>query len=196
MGVILMKDSKKDLFLDFDNTIANSLKRIVEMYNEDYISYPDFKKADWRKVRIWNFGDQCHLLTNNVIERYFGEKRFFDGLELYENAKEAIERLSELYTIKIVSMGNSDNLKYKGQYILNNLNGISEYIPINFKDADNKEHIDMSDGIFIDDNTKYLNSSNAKVKIVYGELYEWNKDWNGLRFQNWIKLENYLTKLY
>lgn len=32
---------------------------------------------------------------------------------------------------------------------------------------------------------KYLSATNAKKKICFGKVYEWNKGWDGLRCANW-----------
>ena len=71
----------------------------------------------------------------------------------------------------------------------------AEYIGVNFKEYDDKSHIDMSDGIYVDDNMKNLNT-NAIENICFGDLYEWNKCWNGKRCFNWTDLENYIKEVY
>ena len=65
---------------------------------------------------------------------------------------------------------------------------------MNFKEYDDKSHIDMSGGVYIDDNMKNLNT-NAKENICFGSIYEWNKDWEGKRCFNWYEVEKYLEKL-
>ena len=57
-----------------------------------------------------------------------------------------------------------------------------------------KSSVDMSDGIMIDDHPDMLNSSNAAVKICFGE-YGWNKDWEGLRAKNWKEAYKILEDL-
>lgn len=39
---------------------------------------------------------------------------------------------------------------------------------------------------------KNLVTSNAKLKILYGDLYDWNKDWNGIRKWNWYEVYDFL----
>ena len=57
---------------------------------------------------------------------------------------------------------------------------------------DDKSCIDMGDGILIDDSAKNLEQSNASLKICFGDIYEWNKTWNGIRLKNWMDIRNYL----
>ena len=55
----------------------------------------------------------------------------------------------------------------------------------------------MSGGILIDDSANNLITSNADVKkICYGDIYEWNKDWEGKRCWNWYEVREYLISLY
>jgi len=46
----------------------------------------------------------------------------------------------------------------------------------------------MSDGIIIDDHGNNLITSNADTKICFGEIKEWNEDWEGLMASNWKEL--------
>lgn len=49
----------------------------------------------------------------------------------------------------------------------------------------NKSHIDMSGSLFIDDSAHNLETSNAEIKICFGEIYPWNKNWDGKHYWNW-----------
>ena len=58
-----------------------------------------------------------------------------------------------------------------------------------------KSHIDMSDGIFIDDSVNNLETSNAAIKICFGDEYPWNEKWKGIRCANWHEVENYIERM-
>ena len=103
----------------------------------------------------------------------------------------AINELSEYYTIKIVSHGYSPNLKQKEKWIEKKFPDV-EFIGVNLKEHSDKSHIDMSDGLFIDDSAINLVTSNAKETICFGRTYSWNKDWTGKRLQNWAEIRQYL----
>ena len=94
----------KKLFIDFDGTLTDSVKKICEMYNFDYKNHPDFIPAKDYLVNEWNFADQCPLIDKDKLEDYFCQKRFFINLEFLENAKEIVDKLSKHYDIYIVSM--------------------------------------------------------------------------------------------
>lgn len=55
-----------------------------------------------------------------------------------------------------------------------------------------KSHIDMSDGILIDDPVRMLETSNAQEKYCFGDIYSWNKDWAGKRLMNWTDIAHLL----
>lgn len=104
-----------------------------------------------------------------------------------DNAKEVLNRLKNKYEIMIVSMGVQPNLFGKEIWIKDNLL-FAKFIGIDMKKYKDKSSIDMSDGILIDDEQRYLDNSNANIKICFGDEYKWNEAWKGIRCfigQNW-----------
>lgn len=186
--------NKRKLFIDYDSTIVNSIKRICQMYNDEYVFHPKFKPAMWQFVETWDFKDQCPLALEGLITYYFNREDFFnENLEYMENAKEIIEKLSTKYDIYVPSLGYRDNLYYKEIWLKENLPFV-KFIGCNFDDVDDKKHIDMSNGILIDDCAKNLITSDAEVKICYGDTYDWNKNWDGIRKWNWYEIYNFLME--
>lgn len=54
--------SRPKLFLDFDNTIVDTIAAVVSLYNEDYASHEDFVQVDPKDVTSWEF-IECNLAT-------------------------------------------------------------------------------------------------------------------------------------
>ena len=107
-------------------------------------------------------------------------------------AKEILDELKDNYDITIVSSGYSPNLRAKEIWIRKNL-PYCDFIGVNLKEYKDKSHVDMSsDVIFIDDSANNLITSNAKLKICFGDKYPWNKDWTGIRCANWNDVHNFL----
>lgn len=106
-------------------------------------------------------------------------------------ALESINKLKEKYDITIVSMGYAPNLKLKEHFIEKYLQGCS-FIGVDYKKYSNKAHVDMSDGIFVDDSFDILINSNAKTKICFGDTYIFNQAWKGIKLVNWTDVCNYL----
>ena len=183
---------KPKLFIDYDNSITNSTKAIVDLYNEDFKYYKKYEYVHWTDIRTWDFLE-CNCAKPEYINTYFNQQRFFDIVEFIDNAEEVLNKLKDKYEIIIVSMGYSPNLRAKEYWIKEHI-PYAKFIGTNFKKHEDKSHIDMSDGIFIDDNTKYLNT-NAKYQICFGDIYNWNENWEGKRCFNWYEIEKYLEEL-
>ena len=110
-------------------------------------------------------------------------------------AESTLMELSQYYDIKIVSHGFSPNLKQKEIWIKKRL-PYAEFIGVNLKKYTDKSHVDMSDGVFIDDNMKNLITSNASENVCFGRICGWNKDWEGIRLNDWLAVKQYfISKL-
>lgn len=178
------------LYIDFDGTIVNTIAAITTLYNEDFKYYKRFVPIKWWEVNTWDF-KECNFATKEDINTYFNQPRFFDRLTYMDWAEEILEELENEYDITIVSMGSYANLIGKRQWVFDNL-PFCKFIGIDFNEYDDKSHIDMSDGIFIDDSSNNLRLSNATINICFGDEYEWNKDWDGFRCKNWNDVRKFL----
>lgn len=185
-----MKKEFDTVYLDFDGVICDTIKAIVDLYNEDFQYYKKFKKINDYDINTWDF-KECTCTSSEYINTYFNQPRFFRTLRFMPWAYEVIEDLRKEYNIKIVSHGYSPNLLQKEKWINNCLPGI-EFIGVNWKTHSDKSHIDMSDGVFLDDSAKNLMTSNAKETICFGDIYSWNDWWEGKRLNNWIDVREYL----
>lgn len=175
------------LYFDFDGTIVNTIKAITLLYNEDFQYYKKFKPINWYDINTLDF-KECNCATPEYINTYFNQQRFFDRLTYMDWAKETLDELKERYEITIVSAGYSPNLRVKEEWIKENL-PYCKFVGVNLKEHKDKSYIDMSDGIFFDDSSANLRTSNALINICFGDVYAWNEDWEGLRCKNWIDIK-------
>lgn len=181
---------KRICFIDMDCTVFNTVKCITELYDEDFKYYSDYKKIPWQEVVTWEFSE-LSAAPDKYIDYYFNQKRFFDKVEMYPNAKEVIDKLNNKYNIVFVSHGYSPNLRLKQEWVKEHF-PYAEFIGVNLKHCKDKSIVDMKNGIFIDDTPKNLESSNADIKICYGD-YEWNKDCKTyIHANNWKVIEDLL----
>lgn len=169
--------NKPTVFIDLDGVVLNTIKCIVNLYNEDFKYYPKYEKVDWTDVDSWDF-TELKAAKPEYINHYFNQKRFFDNVEMFESAKKVIDKLSEKYNIKFVSLGYAPNLLLKDEWVKDNF-PYAEFIGVDMKYYKDKSHIDMSgDGnVFIDDRSDNLETSNVPIKICFGDCYDWNTDW-------------------
>ena len=180
----------KKLFIDYDGCVINTIAAICSLYNEDFKYYKNFEPIKWWEVNTWDF-TECKCTTPEYINTYFNQPRFFAGVTYMDWAKEILDELKDDFNITIVSSGYSPNLKAKEIWIKENL-PYCDFIGVNLREYKDKSHIDMSDGIFIDDSAQNLKTSNALLNICFGDIYEWNKDWNGFRCKNWNEIKKIL----
>ena len=93
--------NEKILYLDVDNTICNSTKRFVEIYNQEYN-----QQADWTKCYKWDLSDICPLVKDS--ELYFAREDFYnDKLELIDNHVKGIIAILYLqgYDVHFITIG-------------------------------------------------------------------------------------------
>lgn len=182
------------IYCDFDGVIVQTTKRIVEMYNEDFMYYKNFEKVDAAEVNTWAFSE-LKLADKKTIDHYFNRFRFFKGLELMPDAKETMQKLTEEgHEIIVVTMGYSPNLKGKKIWLQENLPFV-DFLGCNYKQYPDKSHIDMSDGVFIDDSYSNLKTTNSPMPILFGESFEWNYDWKGIQKKNWKEMYEFLQEV-
>lgn len=191
----------KKLFLDFDNTIVNSTKAFVEVHNLICGKRYMFNKESipqWELVKRYDFTDQIPDLNSITKHAIFDSVDFYDRLEFYDNAKEIIEELSSKVEVQVVSMSTYQSLVHKGRKLEIDLPKV-KFQPIIYSHYKDKSHIDMRNGIFIDDVTKNLYTSSADKNICFkyqGITQDVNEDWKGEALTAWDeKTYKYLKEL-
>jgi len=181
--------NKFKFFLDFDNSIVDSIKQYCKVYNTIYRYYPSYKPADYTKVTQYNMKDQCPLVYD--LLEIFQHELFFRDLEfINENTYEVLEKLGRKYQLIVVSVGTPLNLALKSIWLSEKLPFIKDYVLL-FNDGCkmDKSVCNMEDGIFLDDVESNLKSSNAKDKVLFGKRFEWNKGWDGNWCLDWSQVE-------
>lgn len=178
-----MDKNKIKVYIDYDGTIVNTIRCIVELYKEDFCAYSDYENIDWSEINSWGF-NELKAATPEYINHYFNQPRFFNKVSWMPWAKETLDKINKIADITIVSGGYSPNLRLKEKWVEHHM-PYAKFIGVNFKQYSDKSHIDMSDGIFIDDDIKNLSTSNASINICFGDVYPWNEEWDGIRCANW-----------
>lgn len=182
------------IFIDLDGVVFDTIAKIVDLYNTDYVYYKDFKVVLPSDIKTWDF-NELTLETKENIDKYFNQPRFFMDLPLMKSAKWIINKLHNNLGFKIIfcSSGSYPNLQLKKIWIEKYFS-YADFIPVEMSMYADKSHIDMADSYLIDDCSKNLYTSNAKNKICFGDIYPWNEDWNGIRVNNWVELFGYIRK--
>lgn len=190
----MLNNKKPTLYIDFDNTLVNSIKKIVELWQRKYNGTSRYKPIHWTEIETYDFKELN--VSKDEIKEFFNTKEFFQKLEFCDNAEVIIKFLYEQgFKIVFVSMGQPENLALKKEWLSkHNILKNTEFIGIDINNYKDKSHIDMSDGILIDDEIRYLETSNAVKKVCFGDEYEWNRDWLGKRCWNWYEVYDFIAK--
>lgn len=187
---------KRKFFIDFDNTIIDTIQAYVDTYNELYCNHPQFKTAESHLVNQYNMKDQCDLIEN-VLD-IFEHPLFFKFAELInENTFEVLEKLNCKYQLIVCSIGTPINISRKALYLKNKLPFIKDYILISNPTCKmNKSLVNMQNSLFLDDIPSNLFSSNANEEDLYlfGKRYSWNDEnlWRDNWLKNWSEVEEML----
>lgn len=179
--------------IDLDGVVFNTIKKICQLYNEDFQYYVNYTEILPEYIRTWDF-DEMVCASREYIDQYFCQPRFFENLDLMPCAKWIIRKLSDDFEINFVSSGRIPNLKlkeiWKQQFF-----PYARLIGVDIENHQDKSHIDLRDAIFIDDSANNLQTSNALYKICFGEVLPWNENWEGLRYQTWVEVYGGIKKI-
>lgn len=179
---------KRRLFLDLDNTLWSYTKAFCDTYNQ---IYPNKESLDWMKVRKYNFSCVAPTMTQEEKWNVMGHPLLSKKLKenYYDDVVKIVNEIAEETDVTIVSLCGANTVQRKLEEIKRTFPKVG-FIPIiygtNLKM--DKSHINMANGIFLDDRSDMLRQSNADFKIVVDYMdnaVEWNSDWDGKKFTRW-----------
>lgn len=159
------------IYVDFDNTIVESHKRIIELLNKRYnLSKTEEDLIDWGYRSIASITEEEKLSL-------FEENDFFSGLEFKDGFLDVLNKHYNSNEFIIATKGTPKNLEKKIAWIKKNIPYDIKVIGIT-NDNFSKKQVDMSEGIQIDD-CSYALDTNAKIKILYkgGNNFGWQQDY-------------------
>lgn len=183
-----------NIFLDFDDTIVESINNVIRIANKRYN-----RNIQVSDIHHWDFTNLYDGIPSDDIIHIFGEQEFFDTLRFKRGAILTLQKFSKRNFLNIVScVINYDAMMLKYHWINQHLNNMN--IPVGFMGIPphkDKSIIDMSDGIAIDDNAQYLDVTNAKYKILFDNQNDMdvNKHWIGNRVYSWYELDDVLSNI-
>ena len=182
-----------NIFLDFDDTLTDSIENVVRIANKRYN-----KTANHKELSRWDFSDLYPDIKHEELTAIFGEKEFFDTLKLKNDVIKSLTGLCRSNNIIIVSKVTLKAMKPKALWIKNNLSDIGikvQFIGVLLDKS--KGVVDMADGIVVDDNVKFLEETNAKYKIYFNNQrkFDETQQWGGLTVYNWKELYKLLKDI-
>ena len=175
----------RKIFINIDGVVLDVIRTIVRLYNEDHEYYKDFSPINYKTITSWEF-KELSLEPLDYITNYMNNPRFFDKVEMIDSARWIIGRLFELqdYDIVFYSKGSYPNNILKKIWVL-------KYFPyVDFVYED--ELIDMENCYCIDIISDNLRKCNAATKICFGNIFDKNTDWDGIRLETWSDIYEYI----
>ena len=157
------------IFLDFDDTMVDSSKVIVELLNRRFGTHEDVAN-----LNTWNYTNLFPTIKGIEIEELFDSAEFFELLEWKEGAADFINKFHDIITI--VSKGNEMNLYRKEMWIRKTFPDI-KFIGIEPDVSKSTVEMGMGDCI-IDDHAENLIHSTAQMRIMFESFkhVEWNEE--------------------
>ncbi len=163
------------IFLDFDDTMVDSSKVIVELLNRRFGTHEDVAN-----LNTWNYTNLFPTIKGIEIEELFDSAEFFELLEWKEGAVDFINKFHDIITI--VSKGNEMNLYRKELWIRETFPNIKF---IGLESDVSKSSIDMGKGdCIIDDCADNLLDVKAEHRIMFESFkhVEWNEKFYNYKY--------------
>ncbi len=171
---------KRDIVIDFDDTLVKSSEQIIRMLNEKYgIDKSIEDLSDWSYRNIY------HGITETELSEMFASPDFFTGVKYNTGVVDFLKYAQDKYRIIVCSKGTKANLELKeiwciAMFAALDLEG--EFIGIEIGDVFDstldKSGFDFSNTLFaVDDNTNALMSMNSPCKFLLKNYHDqyWNK---------------------
>ena len=193
-------NDKKIIVIDFDNTIVDSIEILGTIYNIYHnTNYKINSYCDWVFEDL--FID--YKVKKNELDKlytYFDSELFYydNVLKFIDNAVEVINELSLKYNIVICSNQNvvraERTKKLIDKYFNNNVYfaRCTSFDKGTMFKSNNINNVWMT----IDDKLECLDSMKDITEhlICFGN-YKWNTYWNGIKFNNWNYIKEYIKTL-
>ena len=197
-----MKD--KNIVIDFDSTIINTPKTLINIHNKLYPSQQYIYKKNMERKIDWNFYPLIKTKEElKELFKLFDHPDFYKHVEVFPKAIETINKLAETNNVYICSK----HMESRKPLTLAWINKVMPKVKVIFVDnfSDKGETFkDIKVDIVIDDRIDCLSSFNDSIfKILFGG-YKWNKfddfseeEKEGIvaRVFGWIDVK-YILKLY
>lgn len=165
------------IYLDFDNTIVESNKRIIDILNNKY----KISKSE-KDLNDYNYNSIYPITVEEKLSMFESDE-FYSGLEFKPGVLDVLKKYADIYKIIIVSKGTPLNLEKKEKWIRQNIP--FEFPFIGLSGQSFRKKVDMEGAIQIDDTFKCL-ETNASLKILY-------KNFNNFPWQQPECDEEYFT---
>ena len=157
--------SKQTIYWDVDDVILNTSEVVIDIINRRYLDEDQYKtfedRKDWGLKSIWRG------MNKQIAKEIFESDDFWNSVKVKEEFKKVFDSIGDKYEHKLVTKGTECNHDRKQQFLINDTymkDKQWDYICVG--DDEDKNIVNMSNGIFIDDKLENLVVTNARIKIL------------------------------
>ena len=156
---------KQVIYWDVDDVILNTSEVAIDIINRRYLDEDQYKtfedRKDWGLKSIWRG------MNKQIAKEIFESDDFWNSVKVKEEFKKVFDSIGDKYEHKLVTKGTECNHDRKQQFLINDTymkDKQWDYICVG--DDEDKNIVNMSNGIFIDDKLENLVVTNARIKIL------------------------------
>lgn len=181
-----------DVYIDFDNTIAESNQKIIDILNKMY----NLEKTE-EDLKDFGFKSIAPI-TNDEKMSLFESDEFFENLKLKDGVLNVIDKHRNNFNFIVTTIGSEKNLSKKREWLKEQIPFELDFVGI-VNDRLSKKMICMKKGIQVDD-CMFSLDTNAKVKILYksNNNFPWQKGYinkDVIVVNNWSEIDEILDFL-
>lgn len=189
--------SKPTLYVDCDDTVLESSETVIKILNK---RYGLDKTID--DLRDWNYKSIVKGLSQEELYEIYESDEFWDDIRFKLGFLSFFNENCSKYDWVFVSLGTEENLKRKRELIFRTFPpvvGIDvKFVGLDVSNGFSKKEVDMRGGIFIDDNMRCFEGTNAACNILVksDRPHYWNEAApcfdNLYEVNNWDDIETVL----
>lgn len=181
-----------DVYIDFDNTIAESNQKIIDILNKMY----NLEKTE-EDLKDFGFKSIAPI-TNDEKMSLFESDEFFENLKLKDGVLNVINKHRNNFNFIVTTIGSEKNLSKKREWLKEQIPFELDFVGI-VNDRLSKKMICMKKGVQVDD-CMFSLDTNAKVKILYksNNNFPWQKGYINkdiIVVNNWSEIDEILDFL-
>lgn len=177
------KGTNSIIFIDIDDTICDTRKAVLDIYN----ILTDSKSVDTYESK--RYVDFCPMWSDAEIGNLFkfGAKDIYQKAEVIPGAKEGIAKLISLgFDIRLVSLNYAESVAYKQEWVNNNFPMLKDKLYIGTCVGGNK---DIFKGYaIIDDDIKNIKTNSSQYPILLDVHGVYKNELYAHKYSSWKDL--------
>ena len=187
----------KKIFVGFNNTVVDTNKTLVEIYNSIYS-----ESVDVNAIKRFDLTDGCTYLGERFngdvwkdVATIFTSDEFWSKLEVLKGVKETLSNLkSNGYELVLYTDSETYHQNQFQSFVKKELPMFNSVI--HSESFEKINQIDMDECFNINNVVVVLQNSNARTNIVVGKELKGNRNPGYFRITDWPEVVPYINQIY